>query len=297
MTFEPRSADELRQLAESVIPSGVKETLGVYAFSSDDPAADLARHVEAEVLFEAFGNTPELLHEEYDRYESRSFFLCVLDHRRRRPAGVIRIIIPYRDGSGSKTYDDIERMWGQPHSALRCEGRPFPAGSSWDMATLAVSPEYRGAATAGVTALALYQSMLRASVRCGVTWGAALLDAVVHRMIEWRFDSPFQIFDGLEGKHYLGSALSLPVYSDAARWREGLKVSNPTMYDLIFEGVGLGPALRGVAPELVESIVREIQLTDRVGGPEVIDLAAWERGEIAGTLESPTPVLGAEHLD
>jgi hypothetical protein len=297
VTFEPRSADELRQLADSVIPGGVTEILGVYAFASDDPAADLARHVEAEVLYESFGNTPELLHEEYDRYESQSFFFCVLDHRRRRPAGVIRIIIPYRDGSGSKTYDDIERLWGVPRASLRCDDLPFPAGSSWDMATLAVSPEYRGAATAGVTALALYQSMLRASVQCGVTWGAALLDAVVYRMIEWRFESPFRVFDGLEGKHYLGSNLSLPVYSDAARWREGLKTTNPTMYDLIFEGVGLGPTLRGVDPELVESIVNEIQLSDRVSGPEVIDLAAWERRDTPITDDESMPLLRAEHLD
>ena len=65
---------------------------GVYAFSAADPFSALARQVERAVFDEVFGNSPALLAEQYGPYEASTLFVTVLDHRRRLPAGAIRLI-------------------------------------------------------------------------------------------------------------------------------------------------------------------------------------------------------------
>src|SRR5438128_969954 len=85
---------------------------GLYLVPSHQPEAELARSIERDVFFEYFGNTPELLAEEYGRYEQASLFLTVMDHVRVRPAGMIRVIQP--SPAGLKTLHDLERVWEQP---------------------------------------------------------------------------------------------------------------------------------------------------------------------------------------
>ena len=79
--------EEMRELASSVIDGAGNPTepFGVYVFTADEPAAELARYVERTVFEEAFGNPRELLEAEYGPYESSTVFYAVLDHRRRLP--------------------------------------------------------------------------------------------------------------------------------------------------------------------------------------------------------------------
>src|SRR6266516_4584263 len=104
---------ELTELADELIgerqPS---EPFGTYLACSDEPSAELARSVERAVFLETFGDTAELLDAEYQPYESASIFFIVLDHRRRVPAGMMRVIVPSR--AGFKSLDDIARVWNQP---------------------------------------------------------------------------------------------------------------------------------------------------------------------------------------
>ena len=105
---------QLDELATALIErEGRGDTpFGFYIVRADDPASELARSVEREVFYEFFGNTPDLLHEEYDPYESASLFLLMVDHLRRKPAAVLRMLLP--SPAGFKSLNDIETHWGQP---------------------------------------------------------------------------------------------------------------------------------------------------------------------------------------
>ena len=86
---------ELEELATSLIErEGRGETpFGFYIIRSNDPAAELGRAVEREVFLEFFGNTPDMLHDEYDPYEGNSLFLVLVDHLRLvRRAGHVQLL-------------------------------------------------------------------------------------------------------------------------------------------------------------------------------------------------------------
>ncbi|MDA8396532.1 MAG: hypothetical protein M0Z29_01595, partial [Actinomycetota bacterium] len=57
--------NQLRSLAEESMNKRSAAPLGVYVFAADEPGAELARSVEAEVFLDTFGNTPEQLAAEY----------------------------------------------------------------------------------------------------------------------------------------------------------------------------------------------------------------------------------------
>jgi hypothetical protein len=211
---------------------------GVYVLAGSDPEAELARSVERDVFYEFFGNTPELLAEEYDRYEDASLFLCAVDHERDRAAGIMRIITP--SAAGFKSLDDIGRAWGEPpHEVLRRSGVELERDALWDIATLAVAPEYRGDATGGMVSLALYQALGVLATARDVRWLVAILDLVVLDLIQDRTRRVFSRFDGLEPRNYLDSPASLPVYSDVLEYRSRVALLDRPLYELIFEGKGL----------------------------------------------------------
>jgi hypothetical protein len=245
---------ELRELVEDTIDPDAAEPLGVYVFGPKEPGAELGRNVERSVLLEAFGDTPELLAKEYELYEPASIFFCVLDHRRRVPAGAVRMIVPIMDGPGLKTLNDIEPIWGDtPASLLERNGFEIKLEATWDIATLAVAPEYRAAAASGLVGLGLYQSGIRSARRCGVDWMVAILDEGVHRMAKSRFHSPF--YSLAAPKPYLGSAASLPACLHISEWRSRLLVSNPFLEALMFRGSGIEAALRPLDVEVTADLL------------------------------------------
>jgi hypothetical protein len=246
---------ELRQLADRVIDPASAQPFGVYVLRSDDPASELARHVERVVFLEAFGNTPELLAREYDPYEPSSTFLCVLDHRRKMPAGVMRLIVP--SDAGLKSLDDLELVWGEKLDALLPRsGVTYGRQHVWDIATLAVGVDYRGRAASGLVSLALYQALCMSASQAGTEWFVSILDAAVLRMVQGQMRRPFSNFDGIAAQRYLDSKSSLPVWCDIATWSRRLAAADPTIYELLFEGHGLEAAV--AVPDWARvSLVRE----------------------------------------
>jgi hypothetical protein len=205
---------------------------GRYLIRSCDPAAELARAVEREVFAEFFGNTPELLAREYDPFEAGSTFLVVLDHETHRPAGACRLIEP--STVGNKTVDDVERVWARPsHHTQRL------ARSAWDVATLAVSKDYRGPRTDGLISAALFQGITMVMASNGVRWVTATLDLVVLDLVQHQCGNPFVAFPGTEPRSYLDSPLSLPVYCDGDQFRHRLASDDPGLHSFLFEGTGL----------------------------------------------------------
>jgi hypothetical protein len=242
-------------LAES---EGRSDTpFGLYVFRSGDAASDLARSVEREVFLEFFGNTAEMLAEEYDAYESASLFLCVVDHVRRRPAGVIRVLLP--SPAGFKSLADLERVWGEPaDEVLSRSGVRLDDGTVWDVATLAVSGEYRGDATAGLVSLGLYQGLSMLANAVEISYGIAIFDLIALDLIQTNFHRPFTPFTGIEPRRYLDSPSSLPVFGDMREYRARLAMIDPDLYELLFMGSGL------------ESV-----LSSPLGGPEAVIDERW----------------------
>jgi hypothetical protein len=210
----------------------------LHVVSWDDPIADLAMEVERTVFLETFGNTAELLATEYDPYQRSSMFLVVLDERRQVAAGMIRIIVP--SDIGLKSVNDVELLWDIGYAeACRRSGVPFAPDQTWDVATLAVSPDYRGELTLGVVSSALYQALSMAALRCGFRYHVAVMDVAVHRMVKWWFSQPFRTLDGLESRDYLGSKKSLPVWGDAVWWRQRVLQTKPELYRVMCLGEGI----------------------------------------------------------
>ena len=235
--------DPRRVVDETVVAAGRHDApFGLYSFRADEPGAELARQVEGQVFLEVFGNTPELLAAEYGPYEARSVFLCVFDHQRRVPAGVMRLILP--SPAGLKTFNDIAAGWHRPVDQLLTANRlDLPARQVWDIATLAVTPEYRGAATNGLISTALYQGVIQLALARGVRWVLAILDLVVLDLIQTTTGQPFSRFAGLEPMRYLDSPSSLPVYCDLHDYGSRLSIIDPALHEIFFRGRGLEAAV------------------------------------------------------
>ena len=253
---DARPSGELQELADLAIDAGATEPMGVHLFASDDRRAELARHVERVVFGASFGNTTDLLAAEYGPYEPQSIFLCVLDYRRRLPAGVLRLILPDLEGSSTKTFDDIEPIWGVPvDEMLRRSGVRMPRRSTWDMATLAVDPAYRTPAAIGLVSTALFQAMSQLTLRCHVDWLVAILDQRVYRLLQRTLQHPVHEFDGIGPLPYLGSAASLPVWLQRSEWEARLLQTDLTLHGIIYNGAGLEGAVRPLDPSIPPQLI------------------------------------------
>jgi len=245
---------ELRQLAQQVIPRGAKEPFGSYLFLGIDPGAELGRHLERTVFLEAFGNTPELLAQEYDPYEGATVFICVVDHMRRLPAGAMRVLLP--SSAGFKSLNDLEPVWGEPaKKMINRTGLSLDPLRTWDVATLAVDAKYRSKATMGLVSAGLYQTLTMAAWHCGMDWFVAILDMPIFRLIRWKLQMVFAGYDGVAPLPYLGSAASIPAWCHISEGKEHLAEVDPALHDILFEGVGLEPAIRTV----------DLSCTERLG--------------------------------
>ncbi|MCZ7528970.1 MAG: hypothetical protein M5U31_00650 [Acidimicrobiia bacterium] len=237
----------IRLLTEAGDPT---EPFGLYVLPAAVPDSELARHVERSVFAEWFGNTPEMLAEEYAAYEDASVFLCVMDHERRLPAGAMRISLP--SSAGFKTLDDLKRIWEVDLPAL---GRKLEfvldTDHMMDVGTMAVMPEYRGNATEGLVALSLIAGMCALWHRCGTRWMVSVMDLLALDRIQVLTNNSLQKFPGLEPRNYLDSPASIPVYVDVRREIERLQDADPFTYE-IAHGRGLESTVRPPAWSVVE---------------------------------------------
>ena len=144
--------------------------------------ADLGREVELEVFGAVFGDTPAKLEAEYGPYDRASRFFVVMDQRRRRAAGVLRVI--QNSAAGLKTLRDIAGPLGLPEAAVRARHGIGDLDRCWDVGTLAVRPEYRRSATRGRTvSLLLYRALYVHALRTGVEHFVTAMDRHAHRVL------------------------------------------------------------------------------------------------------------------
>ncbi len=238
--------EEMRELAGVLIDraGGPTETFGVYFVAPEEPESELARHVERTVFDEWFGNSPELLDAEYRSYEPASIFICVLDHRRRLPAGMGRVIVSSEHGF--KTLQDIEGRWGDDlGDTLARTGRAWDLGQIWDFATIAVMPEYRGKATDGLIMLAMLQTGSQGLIMTGGRFMICVLDVNVWKYFNVTMHDAFEAYPGIEPIEYLDSPASIPTFVDFDWYGPHLLECDPPTHQMLLLDAGIEPVVRG----------------------------------------------------
>jgi hypothetical protein len=253
----------ISDLISAAVDTTVVEPFGTYLFVNDDPGSEIARDLERSVFLDAFGNTAEQLSNEYDQYEPASLFLCVIDHRRKVCAAMMRIIVPIEGGPGLKSLVDIEPVWGRsPEELYRESGFTYAPQASWDIATLAVERDYRTAASLGMMHIGLYQALARLGRHFEIKWIVAIQTYAVYRLTRLQLRRSFVSIAG--ERVYLGGERSVPVCCDLPQAEREAFEADPTFYELIYTGSTIKAALRQI--DLTQAINEVSTLFDRAHG-------------------------------
>jgi hypothetical protein len=261
--------EELHDRVDEAVPDRTTMPFGLYAGSTDTVVGELARLVEQVVFGQTFGNTPQMLGDEYGRYEAASLFYLVIDHQRRLPVGMMRCLLP--TPAGFKSVADLGREWGQdPDVVLARTGIDLELGPGWDCATIALLPGYRRGELRGHISMSLYQAAATAPCRLGFRWWFAILDQPVHRLLQWKLLRPYSTYQDVEPGPYLGSAVSLPVWCDLDEWRARVRRTDPARFELFFGGRGIDGVVAPLDWPAVDALVASVADADlprRVGAP------------------------------
>ena len=194
---------------------------------------DAARACEEDVFLQAFGNTRDQLNEEYGPYNDQSVFVAVADDAG-HVVGSCRLITP--GPAGLKTLNDVARQpWGV--DGLRAaRAAQIDLARTWDIATLGVRRDYRGAGL--MVSIALYHAIMRATRINEVATATAIMDAHAFQVLA---DAGylFSTLPGTAAGPYLGSESSVPVYGHWTGLADAQRRMFPDLYRLITLGVGL----------------------------------------------------------
>lgn len=188
---------------------------------------------EQAVFLEAFGNTRELLDEQYGAYGPQSVFLTVSDDEG-TVLGHCRLISP--GPAGLKTLNDLALPpWElDPKRVARLAG--IDMMRTWDIATLGVRREYRG--RAWMIAIALYHGIIKTARINSIEMATAIVDEQIHRLLH-QVDYTPPVLPGASTGSYLGSERSTPVFARFATVLDAQRRANPDAYRLMALGVGL----------------------------------------------------------
>jgi len=238
-----RRLDDLRERASEVVRDAT-EPMGVYAFRPEEPGAVLALAVEEQVFEEAIGDTAAaVVADQFSPYDHATLLFCVLDQHRKLPAAMLRLILPSK--AGLKSLNDIGPTWGVPRDELfAASGFDYDPNHTWDVATLAIGPEYRAAAFQGMITMALCQAISMLGSRVGFPYSVALVHVPVLRMLQWKLHRPFNEFVGVEPRPYLDSPAILPAWMHLPEWHRRLADRDRVLLAMMTEGNGLEPAVR-----------------------------------------------------
>lgn len=163
---------------------------GCYLIPSTSRFSDIARVVECQVFGQYFGNTAESMVEQYGPYEQHSLFLVVVDRELRCAAGAMRVITDSK--VGLKSLNDISA----PPLGLTTE-RVLQAHAMadlsrcWDIATLAVLKQYRGAASDHMVSVMLYAHLFSQAVKQRIDHVVTILDNHAYVQLTQLLGLPF----------------------------------------------------------------------------------------------------------
>jgi len=199
-----------------------------------------AQAVEAQVFDEAFGNTPDVMAQEYGPYADRSRYVVVLDDSDGTALGMARLILPDAVGELKTLTDVAGAPWqlSVPDSlqAAGLAGRPV-----WDVATLAVARRHRSGAGRSEVTLALCHGLYRYSRANGVEGWVTVLDDRVLRLLRM-MGVPWTAMPGADSRYYLGSPASTPCVCLIDAIAPNMRTRRPDVAPAMLDG-----ALRTIA--------------------------------------------------
>ncbi|MGY2066375.1 hypothetical protein [Blastococcus sp. SYSU DS0619] len=195
---------------------------------------DAARQVEADVFLQAFGNTPELLAQEYGPYEERSRFVAVIDDESGVALGTARLITA--GTSPVKTLLDIAGPPWQLPVADSLGAVDLTPATVWDVASLAVDRRYRAGAAGAEVSVALCHGIWRYARNCGVPGMVTILDDRVHRLVR-AMGLPWHTMAGATSQPYLGSPASTPCVFVVGTAEQEVYAARPDLAPALDHGV------------------------------------------------------------
>lgn len=246
---------------EVVVPP---ETERVRPFSmvyvdSSDPRAEDARQVERETLGQFYKNSPDRLHEEYDRYEPASRFLIVYDTEKAEVSGAMRLI--FNSQEGFKSLNDLAdpEAWNlDVESVIEHNLNGFQPEHTLDVATIGVRKGWRGGAAE--TALALYYGLCQVSFDSDAKHWVTVLDEHALKRVQL-MGKPFYTYEGVGSMPYIDSQVSWPMWADFRdEFVPRLREEYPPIHDFVARGQGLGQTidlgnLEGLGKPNIDSLV------------------------------------------
>ena len=241
MTVPPPVRPSLFGTADRQPPTGSPLRLLVADTEAEKAAA---RAVEGQVFDEAFGNTPEVMAQEYGHYADRSRYVVVLDDSDGTALGMARLIVPDAVGELKTLTDVAGPPWhlSVPDS-LRAAG--LAGRRVWDVATLAVARRHRSGAGRSEVTLALCHGLYQYSRANGVEGWVTVLDDRVLRLLRM-MGVPWTAMPGADSRYYLGSPASTPcvclIDAIAPNMRARRPDVAPAMLDGELRTIGVDPA-------------------------------------------------------
>lgn len=218
------------------------QPFALFALAADDERSELARRVEAAVFLDAFGDTRQLLAEEYGPYESSTVFLVAVDLLRGRPVGAVRAI----SGAGGppKLFSDLERDWGRSWDQVAASlDEPLDPRRSWELATWSVDPSYRSSSAEGLIGGLLGAAFVALANRAAAEWMVAIIDVGVVGRVEELLSTPSRHFPGCPPIPFLGSGASVPLWANIPRCIARLDEDDPARARLLRGLEGFEPVV------------------------------------------------------
>jgi hypothetical protein len=254
-----------------------EQPMGMYCIPGTDPRSSLGRAVELERFGESFDNDVPLMRELYGTFEDEGLteLLCVVDHERGRPAGVIRTVRNTAEHGCrilNDLQDDGENGWGLTWAEI-LERSDFAARRPEDIIdipTIAVGREYSGARRADSVSKALCAAVFQHALRSDANTWVCSLDRIPYMLIQAYTANVMQEFAGVEGHAYHGAADTVPLWTNFREYEERLRRDHPDLHQLFVHNLGLEDYFFGWPDE------RVIDLRDsaRRPGQTVADVPA-----------------------
>lgn len=201
-----------------------------------DPEPDVvgaARVCEQAVFLQTYGNTPDEWEEEYGPYEATSKFLTVSE-----PGGDVvaacRFILP--SDVGLKTLVDVSRAPWSIDGVRAAHAAGMDLARTWDVATIAVR---KGAGPPALLSTALYYGLWQAIQANDARWIVMIMDSRARRLLDLLYLKTNVLPSARPGP-YLGSAASVPLWSDMPAMIDLQRRMAPESYRLVTQGGGLG---------------------------------------------------------
>ena len=187
------------------------------------------------MFLQAFGNTPEVMEQEYGHYEERSRFVTVIDEEGGSALGVARLIVPDAttpvktlvDVAGEPWHLDVVHSLG----AAGLSSRPV-----WDVASLAVDRRFRSGASGAEVTVALCHGVHRYSLNCGVEGLVTVLDDRILRVVR-AMGMPWTPMAGATSQYYLGSPASTPCVMVMSSVAESIRTRRPDLAPAVVDGI------------------------------------------------------------